>query len=79
MSESSSDFAIYLLAEIECGIIRAKLWQNDLTAIGIALRTGLVDVDNALDHLAWCDALRLMRAVLVWPIAVSIRGHSKPI
>lgn len=60
MSESSSDFAIYLLAEIECEIIRAKLWQNDLTAIGLALRTGLTDTGSALDHLARCGALRLI-------------------
>jgi hypothetical protein len=60
MTAESSSFIDYLLAEIECGIVRAKLWQNDLAAIGIALRAGLVDVDNALDHLAGCGALRLI-------------------
>ena len=64
-TESSSDFAAYLLAEIECGILRAKVWQNDLAAIGIAVRTGLIDTDHALDHLAGCGALRL----IAWPSA----------
>ena len=60
MTAPSSSFTDYLLAEIECGIIRARLWQNDLTAIGLALRTGLIDIDNALDHLADCGALRVI-------------------
>jgi hypothetical protein len=57
---ASSGFAGYLLAEIECGIIRAKLWQNDLTAIGIALKSDLISADDAIEHLADCGALRLI-------------------
>jgi hypothetical protein len=60
MTATSSNFAVYVLAEIECGIIRAKLWQNDLTTIGIALRSGFIDSENALEHLADCGALRLI-------------------
>lgn len=60
MTKSSSSFTDYLLAEIRCGIIRAKCWQNDLTAIGIALKAGFISADNALDHLADCDALRFI-------------------
>jgi hypothetical protein len=60
MSECSSGFTEYLLAEIRCAVIRAKLMANDLTAIGIALKGGLISADNALTHLADCDALRLV-------------------
>jgi hypothetical protein len=62
MSECSSSFTDYVLAEIRCGIIRAKVWQNDLTAIGIALKANLITADNALEHLAGCGALRLVAA-----------------
>ena len=60
MTNPSSGFREYLLAEIRCAAIRAKLMANDLTAIGIALRAGLIDPDNALEHLADCNVLRLV-------------------
>jgi hypothetical protein len=59
MSAESSSYGDYVLAEIRCAVIRATLWQNDLTAIGIALN-GLIDPDNALEHLAHYGALRLV-------------------
>jgi hypothetical protein len=60
MTRPSSAFADYLLAEIQCAMLRAKLAANDLAAIGIALRSGFIDTDNALEHLHDCDALRLV-------------------
>jgi hypothetical protein len=60
MTASSSNFADYLLAEMRCAAIRAKLWQNDITAIGLALKANFIDADNALAHLADCGALRLV-------------------
>jgi hypothetical protein len=62
MTELSSSFTEYLLAEIRCAVIRDKLWQNDLAAIGIALKAGFISADDALAHLADCDALRLVAA-----------------
>ena len=60
MTEPSSNYVDYLLAEIRCAVLRAKLWQNDLVAIGIALKGGFISADNALEHLADCGALRLV-------------------
>jgi hypothetical protein len=60
VTEPSSGYTEYLLAEIRAAILRAKLWQNDLVAIGIALKGGFIDPDNALEHLHDCGALRLV-------------------
>lgn len=62
----SNNYVDYLLAEVRCAVIRAKLWQNDLTAIGIALKAGLIDPDSAIEHLADCDALRLVAPSTSW-------------
>jgi hypothetical protein len=53
-------FTAYLIAEINCAILRAKLLDNDLVAIGIALKAGLIDADGAIAHLHDCGALRLV-------------------
>ena len=57
MSEPSSGFVDYLIAEFRCAALRAKLWQNDITAIGLALKAGFISAEKALEHLGDCEAL----------------------
>jgi hypothetical protein len=53
----------YLLAELRCAAIRARLWQADIEAVGMALRVGLIEPEQALELLHECDALHLVGAV----------------
>jgi hypothetical protein len=53
----------YLLAELRCASLRARLWQADIDAVGMALRAGLVGPEEALELLHDCDALHLVGAV----------------
>jgi hypothetical protein len=48
----------YLLAELRCASLRARLWQTDIDAVGMALRAGLVEPEQALELLANCDCLQ---------------------
>jgi hypothetical protein len=57
---SSADQRDYVLAELRCAVMRAQLWQADIEAVGIALRSGLIDPDQALELLAECGALHLV-------------------
>jgi hypothetical protein len=50
----------YLLAELRCAVIRARLWQVDIEAVGIALKNGLVTPEQALELLDDCDCLHLV-------------------
>jgi hypothetical protein len=50
----------YLLAELRAASLRARLWQSDIDAIGIALKIGLVTPDQAIELLHDCDALHLV-------------------
>jgi hypothetical protein len=52
------NFCDYLLAELRCAALRARMLQADLEAIGIALNNGLVTPDQALALLHDVDALR---------------------
>jgi hypothetical protein len=49
----------YLLAELRCASLRARLWQADIDAVGLALKAGLVEPEQALELLADCDCLHL--------------------
>ena len=57
---SSTGFADYLLLNLRCAKLRAALAVNEITAMGVALRAGLIDPDNALEHLADIGALDLV-------------------
>jgi hypothetical protein len=59
----------YLLAELRCASLRARLWQGDIDAVGLALRDGLVTPEQALELLRDCGALHL-----VYPSKVSGAG-----
>jgi hypothetical protein len=50
----------YLLAELHCASLRARLWQADIDAVGLALKAGLVEPEQALELLADCDCLQLV-------------------
>jgi hypothetical protein len=50
----------YLLAEIRCAVVRAKLVAADLTAVGLALKGALVTPDQAVELLADVDVLHLV-------------------
>lgn len=50
MTEPSSGFAGHLLAELVCARLRAELLVNDITAISVALKANLIDVDSAIEH-----------------------------
>jgi hypothetical protein len=57
MSDAYRD---YLLAELRCAFLRAQLLQNDVAAIGIALKGGLINEDIAVEQLSECGVLRLV-------------------
>jgi hypothetical protein len=50
----------YLLAELRCASLRARLLQADIDAVGKALAVDLIDVHQALEILADCDCLFLI-------------------
>jgi hypothetical protein len=50
----------YLLSELRCASLRARLLQSDIDAIGLALKAGLISSDRAVEHLADCGLLRLL-------------------
>jgi hypothetical protein len=50
----------YLLAELRCASLRARLWQSDIEAVGKALAAGLIEPEQALELLADCDCLQLI-------------------
>jgi hypothetical protein len=54
----------YLLAELRCAVLRARLIQADLIAIGIALKQGTLSPDEALEELEAIDLIRLIRPTL---------------
>jgi hypothetical protein len=48
----------YLIQEFTCAVLRARLEANDLEAIGLALKAGLVPAEQALELAADCGCLR---------------------
>jgi hypothetical protein len=50
----------YLLNELRCAALRARLWQADITSIGIALKAGWISPEEAVEALADCDCLKLI-------------------
>jgi hypothetical protein len=55
-----NDRTEYLLGELRCAALRARLWVADIDAVGSALRGGLISLDQAVEALADCDALHLV-------------------
>jgi hypothetical protein len=50
----------YLLAELRCAWLRARLWQADIDAVGVALKAGWITPEQAVETLADCDCLQLI-------------------
>jgi hypothetical protein len=50
----------YLLAELRAATLRARLWQADIDAVGLALKAGLISPHQAVEHLSDCGVLRLL-------------------
>jgi hypothetical protein len=50
----------YLMAELRCASLRARLLQADIDAVGMALKAGLVEPEQALELLQDCDCLALI-------------------
>jgi hypothetical protein len=60
MTGAPTDRREYLLAELRAAVIRARLWQADIEAVGVALRGGLISPEQAAALLADCDCLPLV-------------------
>src|SRR5258706_249661 len=60
INTSADDLIIYLLAEIRCAARRAKLAADDLVAIGLGLKGGLISPYQALMHIEETDAFRFL-------------------
>ena len=50
----------YLFAELRAAALRARLWQADIDAVGLALKAGLISPDQAVEHLSDCGLWRLL-------------------
>jgi hypothetical protein len=45
---------------LRCASLRVRLQQADIDAVGLALKAGLVEPEQALELLADCDCLKLI-------------------
>jgi hypothetical protein len=54
------DRRAYLLQELRCAALRARLCQADIEAVGLALKGHLISPEQALELLHDCDALHLV-------------------
>jgi hypothetical protein len=59
----------YLLAELRCAALRARLRTQDIEAVGLALKGGLIEPEQALELLADCDCLQLISPKRIEKIA----------
>jgi hypothetical protein len=57
---SPSSFTGFVLGHIRCADIKARILVNELTTLGIAVKTGLIDPENAIAHLIEIGASRLL-------------------
>jgi hypothetical protein len=60
MTAPSTSLRDYLLAEMRCASLRARIVQADVEAIGTALKGGLINAEQALKLLNDVDALRFI-------------------
>jgi hypothetical protein len=54
------DRTAYLLQELRVASLKARLWQADIDAVGLALKGALISPDQALGMLQECDCLHLI-------------------
>ena len=60
MENTPEELRAYLLAEFRCAALRAKLAANDLVAIGLALKGGVITPYQAIMHIEETDAFRFL-------------------
>jgi hypothetical protein len=60
INNCAEDLIVYLLAEFRCAALRAKLAANDLVAIGLALKGGVITPYQAIMHIEETDAFRFL-------------------
>ena len=61
IATTRDDRTAYLLAELRCAALRARLAACEIDAIGIALRGGMIDPDTAVAWLHDCGVLDHVR------------------
>jgi hypothetical protein len=59
-AETAMSFDEYLLAELRCASLRAKILQSEIDAIGIALKGGMVTAKQAIVLMHGVDLLRFI-------------------
>jgi len=52
--------AEYVLQELRCASLRARLWQADIDAVGKARKAGWITPEQAVEALKDCDCLKLI-------------------
>jgi hypothetical protein len=57
---SSTGFADYILLNLRCGSLRARIAVNEFQTMGLALKAGLVDPEVVLEHLHEVGVLDLV-------------------
>jgi hypothetical protein len=55
--------AEYVLAELRCAHLRARLAQADIDAVGLALKEGRINAEQAIEILHDCDALQYVEPI----------------
>jgi hypothetical protein len=58
--EGSSNRVQYFIQELRCAALRARLWQADIEAVGVALKGGLVTPEQATKMLDERGCLQLI-------------------
>ena len=58
--KAEMDFDEYLMAELRCAALRARILQADIEAVGIALKHHMISPDQAISLLHDVDAVRLV-------------------
>jgi hypothetical protein len=48
---SSSAFSDFTGRQLRVALLRTEIIKNEITAMVIALKAGLIDAENAIDHL----------------------------
>jgi hypothetical protein len=50
----------YVIAELRCASLRARLAQADIDAVGVALKDQTITADQAIEILGDCDCLQFI-------------------
>jgi hypothetical protein len=56
----STTFTAYLLGEMKCAALRLKIEANEIISIGVALNSGAISADDAINDLHAAGLLGLV-------------------